>query len=140
MMFKTLILPLLLLSGEAPPHQSQLVEEKDHTHSWQNVMSEDDISAWVDENWRSSITHEGQTYSVFLIRTIVTDGDGQAGADITMAFDCSAQKIALVEMWIEVVAGQAAQKATPPSLKFEPADGASSDKMFAHACGTPLSE
>lgn len=92
------IIALLLVqevSVEIGP-RSELVAP-DHQHFWQEVVKDDETSAWHDTSWAGTHQQDEKTYRVLLFRAIPANDSTIEFMDLKLAFDCPARRIGIVD-------------------------------------------
>lgn len=95
-MITSLILALAQLTSADIGVRSELVAP-DHLHFWQEVVKDDETTAWHDTSWSGTHTQDEKSYPVLLFRAIPQGEDAVDYIDLKLAFDCSDRRIGIVD-------------------------------------------
>jgi len=91
---------LLLVSSQVVdgPPTSMLVDAG-HEHDWVVVLDDPEGTAWVDENFRDSVTIDGVEHIEFLIRLDFKMPAMSGLTDLTLAADCKNKRLGISGGW-----------------------------------------
>ena len=123
------------------PPTSKLVD-KGHEHDWVVVLDDPEGIAWVDDNYRDTVTIDGVEHIEFLIRLDFKMPDMNGLTDLTLAADCTNNRLGISGGW-----GDPTGKTTPRIRRVTDEEiewDFSSDPPHAndltileHVCGQP---
>lgn len=134
-----MILASLLLAAGAPGPQTSYLVDGERTHEWSQFDDSEKGKAWIDLDWRETITHEGVEFPTVLIRFQPKEGAGPFSlGEFQLAIDCQGKRMAIADGWgDEGPDGMVFQRPKgPPVFDFAEAPfDATEEYLFRHVCG-----
>lgn len=110
----------------------------DHLHFWQIVVQDDETMAWHDATWSGTHQQDEITYPVLLFRAIPRNEDTVDYIDLKLAFDCSGQRIGIVDSALHTKPDGEIQRSEIATVTFDFAKDPPGDDdviLLGIACG-----